>query len=177
MKNNTNASNTNDHNASNSNVSDSNVNDSGKIFKACDVDKNFFKSIKICLGFDFGTKRIGIAVGDSISKTAVAIKNIKTINNTPNWVELSSVIRKWSPDCVIVGLPLNIDGSEQVLSCLAKKFAQTLHNKFHLPVFLFDERLTTVESKRVLYKFNKKKSSIDSYAAKLITEDWMNSVL
>ena len=102
---------------------------------------------KTVLAFDFGTYSIGCAVGQSITGTAQGLPSFKAQDGIPNWDMIGKVIQEWKPDLLVVGLPLNMDGTEQPLTQRAKKFANRLNGRFNLPVELQDERLTTVEAK------------------------------
>ena len=121
------------------------------------------------LCFDFGTKRIGVAVGQTLTDTATPIEVIPVRNNRPDWDRIGALIRQWQPQALIVGNPLNIDGSRQQLTACADKFAGQLQGRFQLPVLRADERLTTVEA-----RFRQKdKQYIDHVAAQVILEGWL----
>lgn len=133
---------------------------------------------QILLGFDFGTKSIGVAVGQTLTKTARPLIALSAASGEPNWDEVIAVIQEWHPQALVVGIPLNMDGTEQELTKLARKFAVKLHKKSNLPVYLVDERLTTVAARERLFATPKgyralEKASIDAMAAKLILETWM----
>ena len=131
------------------------------------------------LGFDFGTKRIGAAVGQTITCTARALQQINRINHIPDWPVITRLIKEWKPFALIVGHPLNIDGSSQEITVLALSFAQDLKSRYDLPVYSIDERLSTVEAKAQLFEkggyrlLSKKK--IDMQAAEVILQEWLNS--
>lgn len=131
------------------------------------------------LGFDFGTKHIGVAVGQTVTGTATPLTSLKAENGIPKWTDIDALIKEWGPQALIVGIPLNMDGTEQLLSKQAKKFANRLADRYPLPVHRVDERLTTVEAKQQLFEQGGHraltKSQIDSYSAKLIIESWFNS--
>ena len=133
------------------------------------------------LGFDFGMKYIGIAVGQSVTRSATPLTTLKATNGQPDWSKLQTIIAEWQPTALVVGLPLNMDGSEQVVTAHAKRFANRLNGRFQLPVHVVDERLTTVEAKQQLFEEGGykalQKTNIDSYAAKLILESWLNENL
>ncbi|MFW9286198.1 Holliday junction resolvase RuvX [Glaesserella parasuis] len=128
------------------------------------------------LAFDFGTNSIGCAVGQSITGTAQGLSAFKAQDGIPNWEQIGKVIAQWQPDLLVVGLPLNMDGTEQPLTQRAKKFANRLNGRFNLPVELQDERLTTVEAKSEIFArggFNAlKKGKVDAISACLILESW-----
>ncbi|AIK91044.1 Holliday junction resolvase RuvX [Glaesserella parasuis] len=128
------------------------------------------------LAFDFGTNSIGCAVGQSITGTAQGLSAFKAQDGIPNWEQIGKVIAQWQPDLLVVGLPLNMDGTEQPLTQRAKKFAKRLNGRFNLPVELQDERLTTVEAKSEIFTRGGfkalKKGKVDAISACLILESW-----
>ena len=82
------------------------------------------------LAFDFGTKSIGVAVGQRITGTARPLPAIKAQDGTPDWNLIERLLKEWQPDEIIVGLPLNMDGTEQPLTARARKFANRIHGRF-----------------------------------------------
>ncbi|MCU9998865.1 Holliday junction resolvase RuvX [[Pasteurella] aerogenes] len=131
------------------------------------------------LAFDFGTKSIGCAVGQSITGTAQALPAFKAQDGIPNWEQIEKCLREWKPQVVVVGLPLNMDGSEQDLTLRAKKFAQRLHGRFGVNVELQDERLTTTEARAEIFQRGGfkalNKGKIDGISACLILESWFEN--
>ena len=129
------------------------------------------------LGFDFGTKYIGIAVGQEITCSASPVKSIKAKDGIPNWDDMAKIVKEWQPDLLVVGLPLNMDGSEQPLTLRAKKFAKRLSGRFGLEVNLQDERLTTADAKAQLFEQggyrNLQKDNVDCQSAVIILESFM----
>jgi len=129
------------------------------------------------LGFDFGMKSIGIAYGQTISGTATEIRPIRAQNGAPNWDELKQVIDEWSPDILVVGLPLNMDGSESELCKSARRFANRLNGRYNIPITMADERLSTREAKMEAdirgRKGSYRENPVDSIAARLILESWL----
>ncbi|MBL4679435.1 MAG: Holliday junction resolvase RuvX [Pseudomonadales bacterium] len=123
---------------------------------------------KHVMAFDYGTKKMGIAMGQSITGTANPLKNISAKNGIPNWEEIGKLVAEWKPDLFIVGLPLNMDGSESAISVRAKKFARRLTGRFNIPHRTVDERLTSFEAKQQTGE----KSDLDAIAAKLILESY-----
>ncbi|BCG08070.1 MULTISPECIES: Holliday junction resolvase RuvX [Buttiauxella] len=130
------------------------------------------------LSFDFGTKSIGVAVGQRITRTARPLTAIKAQDGTPDWNVIEKILKEWQPDEVIVGLPLNMDGTEQPLTARARKFANRLHGRFGVKVALQDERLSTVEARAGLFEHGGfralNKGSIDSASAVIILESWFD---
>jgi putative Holliday junction resolvase len=134
-------------------------------------------SNKTVLGFDFGMKHIGVAVGQTITQTANPLTSLKALDGIPNWDEVAKLITTWGAKALVIGIPLNMDGSEQPITAAAKKFSNRLHARFKLPVHPVDERLTTAEAKQQLFDAEGyralEKTAIDSYSAKLILESWL----
>ncbi|NBI42883.1 Holliday junction resolvase RuvX [[Haemophilus] felis] len=128
------------------------------------------------LAFDFGTKSIGCAVGQSITGTAQALPSFKAQEGIPNWEAVARCIAEWQPNVIIVGLPLNMDGTEQPLTQRARKFANRLHGRFGIKVELQDERLTTTEARSEIFQRGGyralNKGKVDGISACLILESW-----
>ena len=128
------------------------------------------------LAFDFGTKSIGCAIGQSITGTAQALPAFKAQDGIPNWEAIEKCLKEWKPDVVIVGLPLNMDGTEQDLTLRARKFANRLQGRFGVNVHLQDERLTTTQARSEIFERGGfkalKKGTIDGVSACLILESW-----
>ncbi|RXK33123.1 Holliday junction DNA helicase RuvA [Arsenophonus endosymbiont of Bemisia tabaci Asia II 3] len=128
------------------------------------------------IAFDFGTLSIGIAIGQEITATARPLTAIKAKDGKPNWLDIEKILQEWQSELAIVGLPLNMDGTEQPISNQARKFANRLHGRFGIQVTLHDERLTTIEARAQLFNQGGyrtlKKSKIDSISAVIILESW-----
>jgi len=133
--------------------------------------------IKTLLAFDYGTKNIGVAVGQTITSSANSLASLKAKDGIPDWNHVEKLIAEWKPDLVLVGLPLNMDDSESELSARARKFANRLNGRFGVKIEMVDERLTSFEAKGEVmsrggsrdYKHN----PVDSIAARLILEGWL----
>lgn len=133
---------------------------------------------EIVLGFDFGLKKIGVAVGQCITQSANPLNILKAQNGTPQWDLIAALIAEWGAEALIIGLPLNMDGSEQPITKRAKRFANQLHGRFKLPIFLVDERLTTIAAKDHMHTTIEGRGRFglaDSISAKLIVESWLRS--
>lgn len=130
------------------------------------------------LAFDFGTRYIGVAVGQEVTCTARPLQSLAAKDGVPNWQQLQQLIDTWQPDLLVVGLPLNMDGSEQPLTQRTRKFAQRLQGRFALAVELQDERLSTISAKEHLFSQGGyralQKSQVDAYSAVVILESWFN---
>lgn len=131
------------------------------------------------IAFDFGMKSIGCAVGQSITGTAQALPAFKAQDGIPNWDAIAKCLQEWKPDVVVVGLPLNMDGTEQELTLRAKKFANRLNGRFGVKVVLQDERLTTTEARSEIFERGGfralKKGKVDGISACLILESWFEN--
>ncbi|OOF85507.1 Holliday junction resolvase RuvX [Rodentibacter ratti] len=129
--------------------------------------------------FDFGMKSIGCAVGQSITGTAQALPAFKAQDGIPNWDAIAKCLQEWKPDVVVVGLPLNMDGTEQELTLRARKFANRLNGRFGVKVMLQDERLTTTEARSEIFERGGfralKKGKVDGISACLILESWFEN--
>lgn len=151
------------------------------------------KEQAVLLGFDFGLKQIGVAVGDTLTNTARPLKIFLAKDGVPQWEQIEQCIKEWDPLYLVVGEPLNMDGSESDMSLRAKKFAKRLHGRYGIHVELHDERLSSKEAKSIIKEDyagqnikqrgvqNKGKSRriahnrVDSIAATLILESWLTS--
>lgn len=131
------------------------------------------------LAFDFGTKSIGCAVGQSITGTAQALPAFKARDGIPNWENIGQCVQQWKPDIIVVGLPLNMDGMEQPLTLKARKFANRLSERFGIRVILQDERLTTTEARAEIFSRGGykalNKGKVDGISACLILESWFEN--
>jgi len=125
------------------------------------------------LGFDYGTQRIGVAYGQSVSGTAKALPILPAADGVPDWTQVQTLIDTWQPDVLIVGLPYNMDGSESELLQRARKFANRLHGRFHLPCYGIDERLSSHAAEELT---GTSEEPIDSVAAQLILESWFSEL-
>lgn len=126
------------------------------------------------LGFDYGTAKIGIAVGQTLTQTASPVTTIRSSNQKPDWDKIGVLIETWKPEALVVGLPYDLDDTEAETAPLAKKFARQLEGRFHLPVYMADERLTSQTARIDLNRAPKSFSELDAIAAKLILETWLS---
>ena len=131
---------------------------------------------RVLLGIDFGTLRIGVAVGQTITQTAHVLPIITARHGVPSWQDFKNIIDEWGVDGVVVGLPLNMDGSSQPITSSVQQFIEMFKQHFDLPVYTVDERLTTVEARQQISSKGRRhrldQERVDSYAAKLILEAW-----
>lgn len=130
------------------------------------------------LGFDFGMKRIGVAVGQTVTRTARPLSTLTAKEGTPDWGQVSKIIEHWHPDAIVVGIPLNMDGTEQKITQNARKFAEHLRTRYDLPVFEMDERLSTKDARERLFNEGGYKAlqdgQVDAVAAQLILQNWIS---
>lgn len=129
------------------------------------------------LGFDYGTTRIGVAVGQAVTRTATPLAALVARNGKPDWNKVKQLIAAWQPKALVIGLPLNLEGESQEVTKGAELFAEALTRQFGLPVKWVDERFTTKSAREILYdqgiSANQIDEQEDSFAAKLILEDWL----
>ncbi|UFH49675.1 Holliday junction resolvase RuvX [Pseudomonas sp. KNUC1026] len=135
---------------------------------------------RLLLGFDYGSKQIGVAVGQAITGQARELCTLKAQNGVPDWARVEALLKEWQPDALVVGLPLNMDGTPSEMSERAEKFARKLHGRFNLPVHTHDERLTTFEAKgerlaRGGQKGSYRDNPVDAIAARLLLEGWLEA--
>ncbi|ONF42246.1 Holliday junction DNA helicase RuvA [Marinobacter lutaoensis] len=128
------------------------------------------------MAFDFGLRRIGVAVGQELLGTGEPLALIPARDGIPDWARIQGLLDEWRPDRVLVGLPLNMDGSENDMCARARKFGKRLHGRFHCPVTMVDERLTSFEAKGEVIAGGGSRDfgrhGVDDRAAVLILETW-----
>ncbi len=132
---------------------------------------------KSVLAFDYGTRNIGVASGQTLTGSSSELPPLRARDGIPDWDELGHLLGEYKPDLVLVGLPLNMDDSDSDLSLRARKFANRVHGRFGVQVELVDERLSTFEAKQEAasrgHKGNYRNAPIDSIAARLLVESWL----
>ena len=134
------------------------------------------------LGFDFGKKRMGIAVGQTLTAGARPLTTLPVQNEQADWDAIDRLIQRWQPAQLVVGLPVNMDGSEHALTSAVKNFAAQLRSRYTLPVHLVDERLSSHEAQRIAAGMGGRsaphsraaKEAVDRIAAQLILETWLS---
>jgi putative Holliday junction resolvase len=130
------------------------------------------------LAFDFGTKRIGIAVGNTISSTASPLTTINAEQNEARFAMIATLIKEWEPAALVVGLPCNVDGTPHEMTAQCRRFANRLKGRFSLPTLLVDERYTSAAASMVLDEAGvhgrKQKPLIDQYAAQQILQAYFD---
>ena len=130
------------------------------------------------MAFDFGLRQIGVAIGNCLLGTTQPLRVLKAKEGTPDWRAVEDLVNEWRPDLLLVGDPLNMDGSASELCQRARKFSRRLHGRLGLPVEMIDERLSSFEAKHNSreqgHRGNFKEQPIDSYAAELILQTWLS---
>jgi putative holliday junction resolvase len=131
------------------------------------------------VGFDFGSKKIGVAVGHLETGIASPLQTLRSINQNPDWEGIGKLIKEWQPAGLIVGISKQDDGSDNLITPRMLKFCRQLDGRFHLPVFQQDETLSTFEAKQMLFdEVNVSATKLwdvqDQLAAQLILQTWLN---
>ena len=133
---------------------------------------------KVILAFDFGLKHIGVAIGQEITNTAETFFSLEAKNGEPDWSKLDPLVKEWKPKLLVVGNPLNMDGSDSEIKKKSDKFSNLINKRYNIPVELMDERLTTREAKDRLKaeEDNSASSGRDTHqiAAQIILENWFS---
>lgn len=132
------------------------------------------KPIKVVLGFDFGLKRIGVAVGQTVTATASPLCTLKANNGAPRWEEIIALIDAWQPQAFVVGRPVHADGTAYESTHAATRFGNRLNGRYGLPVFWVDERLSSHAAKHWLSETPASDDKLDSLSAKIILETWLS---
>jgi putative Holliday junction resolvase len=131
---------------------------------------------RLVLGFDFGIKRIGVAVGQEMIGTARPVATLTFLENAHRFAAIEKLIAEWHPDLLVVGLPMNVDSTEHEMSARCRRFANQLYGRFKLPVALVDERFSSVVAEEELagrgLNWQERKAVVDAEAARLILESF-----
>jgi putative Holliday junction resolvase len=130
---------------------------------------NQIKKPMTILAFDYGTRRVGVAVGNTETRASQALKTISVTNADTLFKELENLLKEWQPDQIIVGLPTHPDGTEHEMTTKAKRFGNQLHGRFNVPVRWVDERYTSA----VLEGDPKMQDNQDAHSAALILEQYL----
>lgn len=130
------------------------------------------------LAFDFGERRIGVAVGETETAQAHALTTIEAEANADRFAAIAALIDEWRPAMLVVGLPLHVDGTPHAMTARCKRFANQLHGRFGLPVATADERLTSHDAEALLHEVGRstreQRAVIDSLAAQLILQGYLD---
>ena len=132
------------------------------------------------LGFDYGTKRIGVAVGQELTATARGLTTLQNNQGAPDWARITQLIREWQPALLVVGMPTSMDNQPHLLEQSVKDFGDQLKQRYNLPVEWIDEKLSSVEAEEMLAESDigkhrkQDKAEIDKLAAQIILQSWLN---
>ena len=126
------------------------------------------------LGFDFGPRKIGVAVGQTVTGSASPLTTLRSRNDKPDWDGIEALVREWGAKEAVVGLPYNMDDTETELAPRVRRFARQLNGRFGLEVHLVDERLTSIEARNRLGRAATSLEVVDAMAATLILETWLS---
>jgi len=127
-------------------------------------------SIETIFAFDFGVKRIGVAMGNTMIRQAEPVKVISAIDNATRFADIQALLDEWKPARLVVGLPMHPDGAEHDMTARARKFANQLHGRFNLPVELVDERYSSAVISA------KRGEVIDDRAAAIILQQYFDTI-
>ncbi len=145
---------------------------------------------QLALGFDYGRRRIGVACGDTLSRSASPLATVPSVSDGqpgpagsggPRWDAIDALVREWQPALLVVGLPYNVDGSESPMSKASRAFAADLETRYGLPVHLIDERYSSLEAGSRLREVRASgarrrrvaKADVDAAAACVLLERWI----
>jgi putative holliday junction resolvase len=131
------------------------------------------------LGFDFGSKKIGVAVGHLVTGIASPLQTLRSIKQNPDWDGIGKLIKEWLPAGLVVGISKQDDGSDNLITPRMLKFCRQLEGRYNLPVYRQDEALSTYEAKQILFDEIKVSATKlwavqDQLAAQLILQNWLN---
>lgn len=139
-------------------------------------------SSKNYLGFDYGEQRIGVAVGQLLTRSATPLETLRAVNNKPDWPHIARLIAEWQPHGLVVGIPVHMDGSATRITDKARRFARQLNGRFNLPVHHCDERLSSHEANDLIKSARQngtrsktRKGDDDRIAAALILHYWLEA--
>lgn len=126
------------------------------------------------IGFDYGTAKIGIAIGQTITGSANPLTTVRSKNGAIQWDTISKILQEWQPEALVVGLPKDIDDTDTEITEKAKKFARRLEGRYQLPVHMIDEKLTSMAARERLGRKPKHIEELDAVAAAIILETWFS---
>ena len=131
------------------------------------------------IAIDFGLRNLGIAVGNTVSNTARPLTVMRARDGKPDWEALTSLLAEWQPDRVLVGHPLNMDGTESEMGLRAKKFSRQVEGRLNITVTMVDERLSSREAKALAREAGHpgdfSDEPVDDQAAAIILTTWLNT--
>ncbi|HHJ17796.1 MAG TPA: Holliday junction resolvase RuvX [Gammaproteobacteria bacterium] len=125
------------------------------------------------LGFDYGRKRIGVAVGQQVTQSASPLATVRARDGKPDWPAITRLLEEWKPDALVVGIPYHMDGSEQDMTRAAQRFCRQLEGRYHLPVYQAEERLSSWVVEHDPAQHARSGQAIDPLSAQVILQDWL----
>ncbi|MGW8310427.1 MAG: Holliday junction resolvase RuvX, partial [Thiogranum sp.] len=128
--------------------------------------------VQTLLGFDYGLRRIGVAVGQALTASATALTTVRARDGKPDWPAISRLVADWKPDALVVGIPYHMDGSEQAMTRSSERFCRQLEGRYGLPVHRAEERLTSYVVEAGLAA-GADKQVVDPLSAQVILQDWL----
>jgi putative Holliday junction resolvase len=139
------------------------------------------KPDSVLIGFDYGTKKMGVAIAQCITKTATPLNVLKIKNETPNWEQLDQIVNDYKPDLAIIGYPGKNNKQTSLLADKIEKFGSAIEKHYKMPTILFDEAYSTTIARQELRDLRRdgtlsrriKRGQVDSMAAKIILEQWL----
>ena len=130
------------------------------------------------LAFDFGTRRIGVAVGNTLTRVAQPLTTLEVDRDDARFAAIGTLLDEWQPDVLVVGIPVHADGEAHAMTALARRFARKLSERFRLPMKLADERFTTQLAETALSEAGaggrKGRALRDQVAAQMILQGWFD---
>ncbi|MFX1671506.1 Holliday junction resolvase RuvX [Paraburkholderia sp. A2WS-5] len=129
------------------------------------------------LAFDYGEKRIGVALGNALTRSARALTVIQNRSIDYRFEAVSALLREWQPDLLVVGLPCHPDGTPHVMTKLAKRFGNQLNGRFNLPVVWVDERYSSVDAEARLRERGERAEHVDAEAACVILQQYLDEIV
>lgn len=132
--------------------------------------------VKTLLAFDYGTKKIGLAVGQNISCTATPLGTIKVTKGQGYWLQIDRIIQEWQPNNLLIGWPVNMDGSDSEILEKTQVFIKELQIRYSINCIKVDERLTSIIAKQTITERRVTQFDVDSMAAQIILQAWLYEV-
>ena len=125
------------------------------------------------ISFDFGTKKIGVAVGQTKTRTSSPLEVIFNKNNATDWKRIHLIVEEWKPELILVGKPLNMDGTDSDIMKIVNNFFKKLNKTTNIRCEYVDERLTSFEARQNLSEI--KTDLVDAHAAKILIDHWLTN--
>lgn len=134
----------------------------------------------VVIAFDFGLKRTGVAVGNTLTGSATPECTLHSKNQQPDWVSITKLFKEWQPTQIVVGIPTELDGSENPLTKTIQRFCNQIQGRYNINVDQENEQFTSIEAAKRLKQLRQSgrkkkvtKDEVDKIAAAIILENWM----